>query len=188
MRRAATAADRGQLRTAARLPNMSKLLSATEISAAGIALLHQTDASGQARRGCAFQRHADTLRCDARPQHAISHIRDAARHARPAPIGERGSHLAVLLTSPRGLRLLNQLGMLWSDRRLASAFSEPWILAKVIGGDKGGGKARPVAMEEMLLQVATPLTLRAHHAGKKCRWTFSSTESTARAPGQKLRG
>ena len=34
--------------------------------------------------------------------------------------------------------------------------------AKVIGGDKGGGKARPTAFEEMLLKMVTSSILRAH--------------------------
>ena len=47
---------------------------------------------------------------------------------------------------------------LWADR----TFTEPWIHAKVIGGDKGGGKARPIAFEEMLLKLVTSSILKAH--------------------------
>ena len=47
--------------------------------------------------------------------------------------------------------ILTQWVQLWADRRLDLAFTEPWIQAKVIGGDKGGGKTRPIAFEEMLL-------------------------------------
>ena len=51
---------------------------------------------------------------------------------------------------------------LWADRRLEPAFTEPWIQAKVIGGDKRAGKARPIASEEMLLKMVTSSILRAH--------------------------
>ena len=72
------------------------------------------------------------------------------------------SHISALLVSPRGLQVLSQWVQLWADKRLDPAFTEPWLQAKVIGGDKGGGKARPIAFEEMLLKMVTPSILRAH--------------------------
>ena len=36
------------------------------------------------------------------------------------------------------------------------------LQAKVIGGDRGGGKARPIVFEEMLLKLVTSSILRAH--------------------------
>ena len=80
----------------------------------------------------------------------------------PASSGERHSHSAAFLTSPKGLPLLTQWVQSWSHRRLASAFTEPCIFAKVTGGDAGGGKARLVAFEEVLLKLATSLILRPH--------------------------
>ena len=69
---------------------------------------------------------------------------------------------ATLLMSPRGLQVLTQWAQLWADKRLDPAFTESWLQAKVIGGDRGGGKARPIAFEEMLLKMVTSSTLRAH--------------------------
>ena len=62
--------------------------------------------------------------------------------------------------SPRGLPVLTQWVQLWVDRKLNPAFTEPWLQAKVIGGDTGGGK--PIALEEMLLKLVTSSILRAH--------------------------
>ena len=42
------------------------------------------------------------------------------------------------------------MGTTVGGKRLDPAFTEPRLQAKVIGGDKGGGKARPIAFEEML--------------------------------------
>ena len=66
------------------------------------------------------------------------------------------------MVSPRDLLVLTQWVQLWADRRLDSAFTEPWLQAKVKGGDKGGGKARPKAFEEMLLKMVTSSIQRAH--------------------------
>ena len=119
MRRTATAANSG-LRTAARLLKGSKLLPATETTAAVVAQLHQTDASAPARTASAFQGHATTPRSDVRPAHVVSHIRDAKTGA---PTTERRAQ--AKLTSPRGLPLRIRWVQLWLDRRLASAIAEP---------------------------------------------------------------
>ena len=63
--------------------------------------------------------------------------------------------------SPRGLRVLTQWVQLWADKRLDPNFTEPWIQAKVIGGDKGGRKARSIAFEEMLHKMITSSILGA---------------------------
>ena len=46
------------------------------------------------------------------------------------------SHISAPLISPRGLTVLTQWVQLWADRRLDPSFTEPWLQAKVIGGDK----------------------------------------------------
>ena len=51
--------------------------------------------------------------------------------------------------------VLTQWVQLWADRRLDPAFTEPSLQAKVIGRDKGGGKARPIAFEEIFLKMVT---------------------------------
>ena len=160
--RAAQAADRGQLRTAARLLRGSKLLPPTDATADAIEQLCQTSDEAQKRTDGAFQETTHWLKSDVRQQHVLSHIRDAKRQAHPGPSGERNSHISSLLVSPRGLQVLTQWVQLWADKRLDPAFTEPWLQAKVIGGDKGGGKARPTAFEEMLLKMVTSSMLRAH--------------------------
>ena len=72
------------------------------------------------------------------------------------------SRTSALLVSPRGLQVLTRWVQLWANKRLDPAFTEPWLQAKVIGRDKGGGKARPIAFEEMLLKMVTSSILRAH--------------------------
>ena len=139
--KAAQAADRRQLRTAARLLRGSKLLPPTEATADAIEQLYQTSNDAHKRTDGAFEAPMHFLKSDVRQQHVLTHIRDAKRQAHPGPSGERNSHISALLVSPRGLSILKQLVQLWADRRLDPAFTEPWIQAKVIGGDKGGGKA-----------------------------------------------
>ena len=73
-------------------------------------------------------------------------------------MGQRNSHISALLLSPLGLPVLTQWVHLWADERLDPAFTEPWPQAKVIGG----GKARPIAFEKMLLKLVTSSILRAH--------------------------
>ena len=161
-RRAAEAADRGQLWTAARPLRGSKLLPPTEATAEAIEQLYQTNDEAQRRTDAAFAAASFSPNCDVQYQNVLAHIRDAKRQAHPGPSGERNSHIASLLAWHRGLDILTQWVRLWADRRLDPAFTEPWIEAKVIGGDKGGGKAKPIAFEEMLLKLVTSSTLRAH--------------------------
>ena len=149
--RAPQAADRGQLRTAVRLLRGFKLLPPTEATADAIEQLYQTGGEAQKRTDDAFEETTHWLKSDVRQQHVLSHIRNAKRQAHLGPSGERNSHISALLVSPRGLQVLTH-----------PAFTEPVLQAKVTVGDKGGGKARPVAFEEMLLKMVTSSILRAH--------------------------
>ena len=134
--RAAQAADRGQLRTAARLLRGSNLLPPTEATADAIEQLHQTSNDAQKRTDGEFEAPTHSFKSDVRQQHVVTHIRHAKRQAHLGPSGERNSHISALLVSPRGLPILTQWVQLWADRRLDPAFTEPWIQAKVIGGDQ----------------------------------------------------
>ena len=58
--------------------------------------------------------------------------------------------------------VLTQWVQLWADKKLDPVFAEPRIQAKLTGGDQGGGKARPIALEEMLLEIVTSSILRGH--------------------------
>ena len=161
-RRAAEAADRGQLRKAARLLRGSKLLSPTEATADAIEQLYQTSNEAQRRTDAEFVAAPFSPKCDVRQQHILTHIRDAKRQAHPGPSGERNSHIASLLVSPRGPTVLTQWVQLWTDKKLDLAFTELSLQAKVIGGEKGEGRARRIAFEEMLLKMVTSSILRAH--------------------------
>ena len=129
--RAAQAVDRGQLRTAARLLRGSKLLPPTEATADAIELLYQTSNDAQKRTAGAFEVPTHSLKSDVRQQHAT------------ATFQLFWYHRAACRYSRNGYNYGRTGGL--------TAFTEPWIQAKVIGGDKGGGKARPIAFEEMLL-------------------------------------
>ena len=162
LEKAARAADCGQLRTAARLLRGDRLLPASETTACAIRDLYVLDEAGRERTRAAFSGPTPAGgRADVRPNHVRDHIRDARRHAHAGPSGERNSHVAALLTSPRGLAVLTQWADAWSNRRLSSACTGPWLQAIAIGGDKGNGKARPIAFEEVLLKLATSTCVRA---------------------------
>ena len=45
-------------------------------------------------------------------------------------------------------------------RSSGDEFREPWLQAIVVGGDKGGGKARPITFEESLLKLASSVIVR----------------------------
>ena len=71
---------------------------------------------------------SDALKCDVRPQHVLSHIRDT--------LG-RVECTTATYELFWGVPWFTQWVQLWTDRRL-DAFTEPWLQAKVIGGDEGG--------------------------------------------------
>ena len=159
--KAAKAADRGQLRTAARLLRGSELLPPTEATADAIEQLYQTSNAAQKRTNAAIEPLAHLPKSDVRQQHILTHIRDAKRKAHPGPSGRRNSHISALLVSPRGLETLTKWVQLWADKKLNPAFTEPGLQAETIGGEKGGGKARPIAFE-VLPKLVTSSILRAH--------------------------
>ena len=81
--RAAQAADRGQLRTAATLLRGSKLLPPTEATADAIEQLYQTGGEAQKRTDDAFEGTTHWPKSDVRQQHVLTHIRDAKRTGSP---------------------------------------------------------------------------------------------------------
>ena len=162
LERAAVAADRGQLRAAARLLRGERLLPPTTATADAICDLYQLSADAAERTTKAFEGGPPKqLKADLRQSHVRDHIRLARRHAHPGPSGERNSHVAALLSSPRGLHVLTRWASAWANHSLPPALVSPWLQAVVIGGDKGAGKARPIAFEEVLLKLATSATVRA---------------------------
>ena len=127
-----------------------------------IGQLCQTSDAAQKRTNTAFEPFAYSPKSHVWQQHILTHIRDAKRQAHPGPSGEGKSHISALLASQRGLVILTKWKQLWADKKLHPSSAEPWLQAKVIGGDNGGGKARPIAFEEMLLKLVTSSILRAH--------------------------
>ena len=105
--------------------------------------LCQTEDRSQQRTDNAFSLHApaQTAQCDIRLQHVISCICVSKTRAHPEPNSERHSHIASLLVSPRGLLVLTHWVQMLTN-------------GKVIGGDSGGGKARPIPFEDELLELA----------------------------------
>ena len=135
---------------------------ATEGTARKLADLYQTEPVKIPATATAFETAASAAKApDVRPNHVRDHLRDAHRQAHPGPSGERNSHIAALLASPRGLAALHRWARAWAGDCLPPAFTSPWLDALVIGGDKGEGKARPIAFEEMLLKLASSAALRA---------------------------
>ena len=112
-RRATEAADRGQLRTAARLLRGSKLLPPTESTADAIIAAIPNEQCSTEAHGCCIRRgshsHPNTMSFS-------STIRDAKWQAHPGPSGERNNHISALLVSPRGLPVLTQCVQLWADQ------------------------------------------------------------------------
>ena len=123
--------------------------------------LYITSEQGRSKTAAAVQpaRGAKT-KASVQAKHVKNHIRDARRHAHPGPSGERNSHIAALLASPRGLAVLTRWASVWANHDLPEDFTKPWLQAMAIGGDKGKGKARPIAFEETLLKLASSATIR----------------------------
>ena len=157
LQRASIAAERGQLRTASRLLRGSQLLPPTHATKDAIAELYALDEPAGA---WAPPRQICTPPVHITEKHIQDHIREARRFAHPGPSGERNSHIAALLSCPRGLPLLRRWAHAWGSSQLSSAVKAPWLHAIVVGGDKGEGKARPIVFEEMLLKLASSATVR----------------------------
>ena len=161
LERAAIAADRGQLRTAARLLRGSRLLPPTTATAAAIMDMYQTGQEAIERNAHGIDPPGPRVAgADIKPQHIREHIRNARAYAHAGPSGERNSHIAALLSCPRGQPVLLRWARMWSQPGLSDEFRNPWLQAIVVGGDKGGGKARPITFEETLLKLASSAAVR----------------------------
>ena len=75
--------------------------------------------------------------------------------AHPGPSGERNTHLLALLKSPQGLPTLTRWCNAWRFGGMPPAVRQCWLHALLTPLDKGGGKARPILMQEALLKLAT---------------------------------
>ena len=80
----------------------------------------------------------------------------AARgNSTPGPYGERNTHVRGLLVSPRGLEDLTAWANFWLTPGLSPQFRQPWLHCGAIALDKGGGKPRPIVLQEALLKLVT---------------------------------
>ena len=160
--KAAKAADRGQLRTAARPLRGFKLLPPTEATADAIEQLYQTSDAAQKPTDAAFEPFAHVA-----TSHSSTSLHTSVMHSDKRIQDRAESETATSQLSCVSTRSSDADEMswvqLWADKELDPAFTEPWLQAKVIGGDKGGGEARPIAFRgDAPLKLVTSSILRGH--------------------------
>ena len=158
---AAAYADTGQLRSAARSLRGEKLLPATSITADAIEELYVT--ACVQRDGDELPERPSGCAATVMEKHVRDHLRDARGTAHPGPSGERNSHITSLLTSPRAAGLLRRWSQAWANGSLRPEGRNLWLQAIVVGGDKGGGRARAIVFQESLLKLATSAIVRTQH-------------------------
>ena len=75
--------------------------------------------------------------------------------AQPGPNQERNAHLQDLMRCPRGATVLARWCEVWRRGSLPAVVRQQWLYSHVAALDKGGGKARPILLQEALLKLAT---------------------------------
>ena len=89
-------------------------------------------------------------------------LRTLRTSAQPGPNHERNAHLQDLLLSPHGALTLARWCEAWRTNTLPPAVRQHWLFSHVIALDKGGGKARPILLQETLLKLATGTIIQMH--------------------------
>ena len=89
-------------------------------------------------------------------------LRALRTSARPGPNQERNAHLQDMLFSPRGATTLARWCEAWRTNSLPAPIRQQWLYSHVIALDKGGGKARPILLQEALLKLATGTIVQMH--------------------------
>ena len=147
---AADRAEDGCLRTAARLLTGDPVLPRSEATADAVQALYnlqpQQSPLPPVRRGAVTSIPTPTI---ARRLHSIRGT------AHPGPSGERNAHLKALLSSPSCIPTLTRWVNLWLQPDLSTSFRQPWLHCGLVPLDKGGGKPRPIVLQESLLKLAT---------------------------------
>jgi len=90
-----------------------------------------------------------------KPKTVAARVRAARGGSTPRPYGERTGHVRSLLVSPRGLEDLTAWVNFWLGEGLSTAFRQPWLHCGLVALDKGGGKPRPIVLQESLLKLVT---------------------------------
>ena len=93
------------------------------------------------------------------PRDVGAKLRSLRATAAPGPGGERNSHIKLLSMSPQGHATLARWCSLWPSGRLPGAVRQVFLQCLVVPLDKGGGKARPIVLQEGLLKVLTGLAV-----------------------------
>ena len=66
--------------------------------------------------------------------------------------------------SPRGAMVLARWCEAWRTNALPAAVRQQWLFSHVVALDKGGGKARPILLQEALLKLATGTIVQMHQS------------------------
>ena len=82
--------------------------------------------------------------------------------AQPGPNQERNAHVEEVLFCPRGAPTLARWCEAWRTNTLPTAVRQQWLFSHAIALDKGGGKARPILLQEALLKLATGTIVQIH--------------------------
>ena len=145
------AAD-GSLKAAVRVLNGSRPLPPTAATRDAILELYPTgDHPTSIEDSCRGVRAAGPV-----PVRAVTARLHALRGtAHAGPNGERNTHLKALTSSPRGPRILADWCTAWRNFMLPAAVRQVFLQCLVVPLDKGGGKARPIVLQEALLKLAT---------------------------------
>eukprot|EP00969_Alexandrium_andersonii_P156992 6939680-Alexandrium_andersonii.AAC.1 len=77
------------------------------------------------------------------------------------PAGELNTHIAATLRSPHAQQTWVRWANAWAGQALPAVVRQPWLRMIGIGGDKGGGKARPIVFQEVLFKLAASTIARA---------------------------
>ena len=90
----------------------------------------------------------------------VSHkLRTLRSTAAPGPSGERNSHLKVLPLCPQGLAAVARWCTAWTAQCLHPAVRQIFLGCLIVPLDKGGGKARPIVLQEALLKIMTGIAV-----------------------------
>ena len=154
-RQAALAADTGDLRKAKRLLMGMRLLPATTETYDKIVALFPEPNAAEA----AFDPHPPIAavkhpRAPVHAKHVVDFVRSCERQAHAGPAGERNAHISTAMRCPRAANTLARWANLWATAAIPLQARIPWLQMIGIGGDKGGGKARPLVFQETLFKLA----------------------------------
>ena len=149
----AGAADEGDLRKAKRLLMQQKLLPPTEDTFEKICKLfpdiqeEQKAYQPQPPQGAHYFQPV-------KEKHIADFARGCRRAAHPGPSGERNAHIVTAMRAIRAKQVLTRWANAWASKALPIQARQIWLQMIGIGGDKGGGKARPIVFQECLFKLA----------------------------------